>query len=250
MEKMQDPILFIIAGACSFGSMVTLELLGIPYQVCLTDEKIRASAEFKKVNPLGKVAALKDSQVCVGENIAIIQYLLDAYGDNDTGSKEVEAVGIYKGNTDWDYKFFPTRQDLSNRAKMYQWLSYCSSTLHPAFSQVNYAQRYAPQNTEEFKTEAYKRLLLVLDYVDNALQDGYLLFKDYFSIVDAQAYGLLRWISYIPQHEELLLARPNIEEFFTKVKGITAVQNALDIEQQKLEDLKNSKFKGYFKINV
>lgn len=235
MGKMQDPILFIIAGACSFGSMVTLELLGVPYQVCLTDEKIRASAEFKKINPLGKVAALKDSYVCVGENIAIIQYLLDAYSP---------LIG------DGDKNFYPEYKDLAHRAKMYQWLSYCSSTLHPAFGQVNYAHKYAPHNTEEFKAEAYKRLLLVLDYVDNALQSGYLLFKDHFSIVDAQTYGLLRWISYIPNHEELLLARPNIAEFFSKVKIITSVQNALAIEQQKLEDLKNSKFKGYFKINI
>lgn len=239
MKNSQNPILFIIPGACSFGSMVTLELLGIPYQVCITDEKIRASAEFRLVNPSGKVAALKDSQVCVGENLAIILYLLDAYGTDQHDDDGIGSSSFYPAQSDWQY-----------RAKMYQWLSYCSSTLHPAFSQVNYAHKYTTQHTEEFKAEAYQRLLLILDYVDHALQEGYLLFSDRFTVVDAQAYGILRWISYVPDSEQVLAKRPYIAQFFSRVKEINAVQNAIAIEHKHAEQITNSKFTGYFTINV
>jgi glutathione S-transferase len=233
MSDTNLPILFIIPGACSLGSMITLELLGLQYQICITDEQIRSSLEFKKINPTGKVAALNDQGICVGENIAIIQYLLDAYM-----------------NSEIENHFAPSRNDLKNRAKMYQWLSYCSSTLHPAFSQVNYAHKYAPEHTEDFKKNAYQRLLVVLDYIDRSLQSGYLLFEDRMSVVDAQAYGLLRWLSYTPNGEQIVSERINIKRFLQNMENIQQVNNALSVEQQRVSSLIDSKFAGYFTINI
>jgi glutathione S-transferase len=252
MQNNSGPVLFIIPGACSLGSMITLELLNIPYQVCITDEKIRASAEFRKVNPIGKVAALKDRDICVGENIAIIQYLLDAYGDENTGrAKPSTQISGHIGlPINEENIFFPPKQDLQHRARMYQWLSYCSSTLHPAFSQVNYAHKYAPEYTEEFKKIAYQRLLLVLDYINESLKNGYLLFKDKMSIVDGQAYGLLRWLSYTPNGEQILLERNNIKQFLQNMEHVRQVNNALAVEKQQISSLQDSQFAGYFVIAV
>ncbi len=252
MQNNDGPILFIIPGACSLGSMITLELLNIPYQVCITDEKIRASAEFRRVNPIGKVAALKDHDICVGENIAIIQYLLDAYGDDTTGkSKSQSQLSEHMNFPTYEENiFFPPKHDLKHRARMYQWLSYCSSTLHPAFSQVNYAHKYAPEYTEEFKKAAYQRLLSVLDYINESLQNGYLLFKDRMSIVDGQAYGLLRWLSYTPNGEQILLERSNIKQFLQNMEHVRQVNNALLVEKQQISSLKDSQFAGYFVITV
>lgn len=252
MQNNSSPILFIIPGACSLGSIITLELLNISYQVCITDEKIRASAEFRNVNPIGKVAALKDHNICVGENIAIIQYLLDAYGDDNNGQARVKpqmSEFINQAGHE-ENVFFPPKHDLKHRAKMYQWLSYCASTLHPAFSQVNYAHKYAPEYTEEFKKAAYQSLLLVLDYINESLKSGYLLFNDKMSIVDGQAYGLLRWLSYTPNGEQILLERSNIKRFLQDMEHVRQVSNALSIEKQQVSSLKDSQFAGYFIITI
>lgn len=74
--------LFIIPGACSFGSIVTLEMLKQPYKIGLTTAEIRQSSKFRAINPLGKVGALKDGDILVYENLAILLYLVDKNPDS------------------------------------------------------------------------------------------------------------------------------------------------------------------------
>ena len=69
---MDMPILFIIPGACSLGSMVALEWTNKPYKIGITTPEIRASEAFRAINPTGKVAALKDGNQVIGENLAIL----------------------------------------------------------------------------------------------------------------------------------------------------------------------------------
>lgn len=225
------PILFIISGACSLGSQIALEWLQIPYQVCVTTPEIRQTAEFRQVNPAGKVGAFKDGSNVVGENLAILLYLADHY---DLG----EHLPLTTAG---------------GREQIYQWLSYLSSTLHPAFQHFNYPDRFvAEKDAEEFRGLALTRLHTQLSYIEQSLNShGYFL-SDKASIVDAQAFALLRWCYKANRGENLvdISAYPKLQHFFANMQSLPAVQNALAIEVGDAENLLNSHFAGYFTISA
>ncbi len=224
-----QPILFIIPGACSLGSQITLEWLKISYQVGITTPEIRQSEQFRKINPAGKVGALKDGEVVVGENLAILLYLADKYSDS--------SVCPPYGSDD--------------RALIYQWLSYVSSTLHPAFQHFNYPSRFVEDDyVDKFRELAEARLLAILQYIENNLSSNGLFLPIGPTIVDAQAYGLLRWCKKHNRGENLvdLTALTKIRNFFAIMEQNPAVQNALLIEQQQSQQLTDSLFAGYFEF--
>ena len=215
--------LYIIPGACALGSMVALEWLGNPYQVSLTTPEIRKSPEFLAINPLGRVGALQDGDNLVYENLAILMYLVDQNPNTEIGlplnSKE--------------------------RIETYKWLSYLSSTLHIAFSPLFYPERFvSEQNIEDFKQKMIARLRDVLAYVDSYLSKNKYFVGSKISIVDAQAYGILRW----SEKAGMLSDYQNIANFITRMGEIPAVKNALNIEKQTTDNLINSSFAGYHKL--
>lgn len=224
---MSKPILFIIPGACSLGSQITLEWLDIPYQVGITTPEIRQTNAFRKVNPAGKVGALKDGDVVVGENLAILLYLVDNFTTQE----------------------YCLAKQPAERVKIHQWLSYLSSTLHPAFQHFNYPIRFVGENyVEEFRQLAFERLSAILDYIEQNLQPSGFFLGDHPTIVDAQAFALLRWCQKHNRGENLvdLTNYPRILQFLTQMRELSAVKNALLIENNQAEHLTNSKFAGYF----
>lgn len=225
------PILFIISGACSLGSQIALEWLQIPYQVCITTPEIRQTVEFRSVNPAGKVGALKDGNNVVGENLAILLYIADNYDIS-------ERVPLTENG---------------GREQIYQWLSYLSSTLHPAFQHFNYPTRFVDESdAEEFRSLALNRLHIQLSYINNSInQYGYFI-GEKASIVDAQAFALLRWCYKANRGDNLvdIGAYPRLQQFFANMQALEAVKNALAIESEQVEMLQNSQFAGYFTIKV
>lgn len=224
---MTKPILFIIPGACSLGSQITLEWAKVPYQIGITTPEIRQSEAFRKVNPLGKVGALKDGNNVVGENLAILLYLADNYNLGEHCPKTPSG----------------------GREQIYQWLSYLSSTLHTAFQHFNYPTRFTTEeNAEEYRELALNRLHAQLEYIEKSINDAGYLLADTPTIIDAQAFGLLRWTYKHNRGENLvdISGYSKLQHFFKNMQNNQAVQNALAIESQKLEEVTNSLFAGYF----
>ena len=213
--------LFIIPGACSFGSMVALEWLQQPYQVGITTAEIRSGAEFRAINPLGKVGALKDGDNMIYENIAILLYLVDKNPDSKI------AIPL---NT-------------PQRINAYKWLSYLSSTLHVAFSPLFNPSAFVDEaDVEKFKLKMIGRLQGVLAYVDSYLKENEYFISTTPGIVDAQAYGLLRWA----EKFNLLKQYNSVNNFIQRLGTLPAVRNALNIEQQQVDTLIDSGFAGYY----
>jgi glutathione S-transferase len=218
--------LFIIPGSCSFGSQIALEWLNIPYRLGIATAEMRASQEFRKINPTGKVAALQDDDFVIGENIAILLYLADKY----PARQLVATVGSYE------------------RAKTHQWLSYLSTTLHPALGQVFFPAKYTGDSHRDKFTElAYERLLGMLHYVNAEINDSGYLSSDKPSIVEAHAYAVLRNLERlqsifpeIAQHEF-----SKIKQFLAIMEQDQAVKNALALEVSQPEIAVNSQFVGY-----
>lgn len=64
-----------------------LEELQIPYQICKYErdpKTMRAPASLREVHPLGKSPILTDDDVTVAESGAIIEYLMERYGGDNS----------------------------------------------------------------------------------------------------------------------------------------------------------------------
>ena len=220
---MQNTTLFIIPCACSLGSTVALELLGKPYQIGITTPEIRASKEFRIINPLGKVSALINGRDLVSENSAILLYLIDQNPDS--------VIGLPLGSKE--------------RTETYIWLSYLSSTLHIAFAPLFRPAAYVDESAiDMFTRNSVRRLKDVLAYVNSYLTENDYFVGEKASLVDAQAYGILRWTVRFGVIHEF----PAIAAFLQRMEEIPAVQNAMKIEEQKAETLTNSSFAGYYEF--
>lgn len=221
---MKKTTLFIIPGACSFGSMVALEWLGKPYQIGITTPEIRKSPEFLKINPLGKVGTLIDNNNVIYENLAIILYMID----QNPSSKIAIPVNS------------------KERIEAYKWLSYLSSTLHVAFGPLFSPNSFVDESAiDMFKTNSIKKLKGILSYVDTYLQNNSYLITKTPTVIDAQAYGLLRWSVKFGVLDDF----KHIQSFISRMNKEVAVKNALNIEQNKTDELINSSFTGYYNFN-
>lgn len=224
---MAEPILFIIPGACSLGSQITLEWLKISYQIGITTAEIRQSLAFRKINPQGKVGALKDGEHVVGENLAILLYLADNY----------------------ELSQFCPLNNHGGREQIYQWLSYLSSGLHAAFQHFNYPNRFIDEKyAEEYRQLALVRLHEQLKFINNSLNAAGYLLAETPTIIDAQAFGLLRWCYKHSRGENLvdISGYLKLQQFFSNMQNLLAVKNALAIENQQPQLLSDSQFAGYF----
>jgi glutathione S-transferase len=100
----------------SFSTIWLMEETGLPYERVLTDITTGAqkAPEFLKVNPMGKVPALKDDEAMLGDAAAICAYIADRY----------PAARLAPVPTD------------PKRARYLQWLFFSPSCIEPALIQI------------------------------------------------------------------------------------------------------------------
>ncbi len=74
------------------------EELNIPYEVVTIDfsREYRASDEWRAMHPQGKVPVMEDGDITIFESCAMIQYLLDRYGDGRLQPAGTEAAAHYQ----------------------------------------------------------------------------------------------------------------------------------------------------------
>lgn len=134
---------------------------------------------FIKVNPNGRIPALKDpnrNDHCVFETAAIILYL----------EKHYDPKHLFSWGTD-----APNGEDL--RSEVLSWIFFVHGGIGPMMGQANHFVRYAPQSIDYAKdryTTETKRLFKVLDI---QLRDHDWLVGDKYSIADINAYP---WLQY------------------------------------------------------
>ena len=100
----------------SFSAIWLMEETGLPYERVLTDISTGAqkAPEFLKINPMGKVPALKDGDAALGEAAAICGYIADRCPEA---------------------KLAPAPSD-PKRARYLQWLFFSPSCIEPALIQI------------------------------------------------------------------------------------------------------------------
>lgn len=75
--------IYHVPGTRSMRVVWLCEELGLPHEVVTISfsAEYRASAEWRRLNPVGKVPAMQDGDFTMFESGAMVQYLLDRYGN-------------------------------------------------------------------------------------------------------------------------------------------------------------------------
>ena len=81
--------IYHVKGTRGLRAIWTCEELSIPYEVEVVsfDAAFRTSAEWRAINPVGKVPAMADGDLVMFESGAMVQYLIDRYGDGQLQPK-------------------------------------------------------------------------------------------------------------------------------------------------------------------
>ena len=75
--------LYHSSGTRGFRVIWLCEELGVDYDIQKVDfsKEYRLSSEWLQINPLGKVPSLEDGELLMSESCAMMQYILDRYGN-------------------------------------------------------------------------------------------------------------------------------------------------------------------------
>jgi GST-like protein len=216
-----------------------LEEAGMAYEVVPVDTRRgeQHTAEFRTVNPNGKLPAIIDTdgaggaEVRVFDSSAILLYL----GDK---------IGHFVGGT-------------GDRGDLLSWLMFVATGIGPYSGQAVHFQRAAPEQIpyaiNRYRREADRHYRVL---------DAHLEGRDYivgaaYSIVDMAAWG---WIDRAPivlaGDADPLLAYPNVKRWFTAINSQPAAARAravgkdIAFKQEMDEEAKRAMFPSNYPLSV
>ncbi len=168
-----------------------------------TKRLLATGADYRAVNPLGMVPALRlDDGTVLTENAAILQYVADAF----------PAAGLA-----------PPQSDRVGRAKLRQWLSFVGSELHKGLM-IPLLGRDTPPEVKAWVLGKYRSRLA---YLDDRLE-GRECLLDRFSVADAYLTTVLNWTQATPEID--LAAYPNVKAYLERMRRRPSVAAALNVE--------------------
>jgi glutathione S-transferase len=141
-----------------------LEELGLPYELERVDFQPTARQFFSQRTPTGKLPTIEDGEVILSESGAIVEYILERYGEG----RLAPAAGT------------------AGRPRFLQWLHFAESTAFPPLGIVAWLSVYrddAQQNSALIE-DARKRAGMGLEFLERELGDGPYLLGDEFTGAD------------------------------------------------------------------
>ncbi len=200
--------LYIKPGACSMASHIILAEIGGDFAVEVVDTangETASGANYRDINPKGKVPALEVEGEVLTEGPAILQFLGDRATALDTTLTLAPAGGTMA------------------RARVNEVLNFTGTELHVAFGPL-----FSPTATDAQREAARQTVAGKLDWLEGRLADGrfHLTGRD-FTIADAYAFVVTNWANF----SGIALERwPHLSGFMARVAARPAVQRVLKAE--------------------
>lgn len=196
--------LYYAPGACSMASHITLEEAGAQYtpQQILTSKGEQRSPEYLKINPRGKVPALKlnDGSVLT-ENVAIMVYVARSFPEK---------------------KLVPDKVEDAVRGLSH--MAWFSNTVHATFGHIVRPERYTknPSGTDGVKEAAKETYWGCMQEVDNILAGKQWMMGDQYTVCDPYALVFYSWgnraglpmtdLKNYTAHKDRMLKRPAVQK--------------------------------------
>jgi len=183
-----------------------LEELGTPYELqTLTFSPSELKSErYLRVNPLGKVPAIEDGDVHMFESGAIVEYLIERYGDGRLAPPPGTPA----------------------RAAYLQWLHFAESTAMPPLSELAQHTMFKPEDERIAAVipDAKARIQTWLQVVEAALAGNEFICGAAFTGADVMlGYSALlpKWFGHLgAQHA-------NVQAYLSRLEARPALQKAL-----------------------
>lgn len=167
--------LFYSPGACSMASHIALEEAGAAFegkQVALAKGE-QLTPEYRKINPRGKVPALRlDDGSVLTENTAILTYVGLRFPESGLLPKDAAAA-----------------------ARCVSMMAWLSNTVHPAFTHIFRAERFAedPAAHPAVKATGKKNFWTALQEIDGLVAGNKWMQGDAFTTCDPYALVFYGW---------------------------------------------------------
>lgn len=209
MSKPDNLVLFHNPHSRSAMTRALLEELGVEYEVCFvdfrTDEQL--SSEYRAINPMGKVPAIRHDGSLVTETVAIYIYLADIFAD----------AGLAPAI------------DAPERAGYLRWLVFYAACFEPALADLA-MKREPPPRVQS----GYADAATVLESIGGAIASGPYLLGQRFSAADVLWANGLRWVTGFG----LVEATPGMRAYIERVVSRPAQQHASDADAKLAEEKK------------
>ncbi|MGH7070098.1 MAG: glutathione S-transferase family protein [Acetobacteraceae bacterium] len=198
--------LYSFTGSCALASNIVLEWIGKPYELKLLKREELGTADYRKLNPMGKVPLLDVDGWTLTENAAILNYLAET-----SPEAKLDGDGTPKG-----------------RAEVNRWLGLINSEMHPAYKPLFGTTGYLNDNAAITKTKehALSELRRMFELCDQRLSDRKWLAGTR-SIADAYLFVLLTWAKIVKVN---LSGLSHLADFEQRMRADAAVQKALKAE--------------------
>jgi glutathione S-transferase len=204
--------LFYSPGACSMASHIGVEESGVPYEPrpTLIAKGEQKSESYLKINPRGKVPALRVDGTVITENVAILNYLA---------------------------KRFPEKKlmltDPMGEARCLTTMAWFSNTVHPSFTHIARPERFAedPAAQASVKESGRKTFFANCQEIDAMLKGQQWVMGSQFTVCDGYALVFYGWGARVELPMKELKA---YSEFKDRIMQRPAVRKILEREQNVL----------------
>lgn len=202
MRTPSDLVIFHNPHSRACMTRALLEELGAEYEPCVLDfrRNEQLSPEYRAINPMGKVPAIRHDGVVVTETVAIYIYLADLYRD----------AGLAPALDDPD------------RGTYLRWLVFYAACFEPAIGDRAMKREPAPRTQSPYAD--YETTVAA---ITQALQPGPWLLGERFSAADVLWGNALRWVTGFGMVE----ATPVIADYIQRVMSRPAEQRALKADE-------------------
>lgn len=215
---MSDIKLFMAPGTCARVAAICLEEAGQDF-----DTKVirfmrgeHRSPEFLLLNPKGKVPTLFIDGNTLTENVAIVTYLNERFPEAH---------------------LLPAANDLLDRVRLLEDLSYCASTLHPIVSRIRMSPFFAGQDCALKVWQAGCQAMAEnFELIESRLADQQWWYGDTWSALDAYLY----WVFWRVSGAEFDVSPyPNYRGHAARMEERPSVRRALAREDMAQKILEN-----------